>query len=233
MSYLPDIKQSNGQNIPYGYTYPKPNPKNDKNLLITPPGKASKNSIVLNQELAAQKRDTNAKFTTVSKSSSGSCDGYTSYHDARLVNSVRGGNPLVFDKPPRDSGVPLSKLGNPPKYTPYKYNNTSYESVNSGDVTYYVNKDLEDPYFEPNFTRSQVMTPVLYKDPMDSNKPIYERRGLNSSRCIRSPNGHEYFGKLSWIEDTTEHRENILASQMTKMNQSRFNPYFKYIMSEV
>ena len=56
---------------------------------------------------------------------------------------------------------------------------------------------------------------------MGSVKQQYDRQPLNYYDPINSDKNY-YKGGLSWLQDTQEHREDILSKQMNKINEQRF-----------
>jgi hypothetical protein len=58
---------------------------------------------------------------------------------------------------------------------------------------------------------------------MGSLKAHYEREPLISNDPINTDKKY-YKGGLSWIEDSQEHREDLLSKQMSKHNWERWAP---------
>jgi hypothetical protein len=68
------------------------------------------------------------------------------------------------------------------------------------------------------YPMSQTCIEREYVDPMTSIKPEYTL--AHSDEQVNTYSG------LSFINDTAFHRENLMAAQQAKFNQSRIQPYF-------
>lgn len=93
----------------------------------------------------------------------------------------------------------------------------SYAGTNNAEITYYIDESIARPFFGPNFGRG--CPKVCYEDyvdPMTSWKPHYNLE-------IQSP---QNFSRLSWINDSTFFRQDLMSKQMAVMNQSRIEPFF-------
>ena len=130
---------------------------------------------------------------------------------------------LTLDRRPIDGGIPLEKIYTDTSLDRYGKNYRTYSDINAGHITYYIDKSIEDPFFEPLFTNKIVSLGELYKDPMGGIKPEYNRRLLTKIDPINMDRS-SYNGCLSWIEDTQEHREDLISRQMHKYNQQRWEP---------
>lgn len=143
--------------------------------------------------------------------------------DPRMKDVVRrvGDNSQILglDKPPLNSGVPVKSIYKNEKLVGYGKEYLDYGDIKEGQILYYVDGELNKPYFEPTFTHSQNFKKVLYKDPMGSVKPQYNRHPV---ACKKYGDDCEYIFKSSWIEDTNEHREDIISRQMAKYNSQRY-----------
>jgi len=128
---------------------------------------------------------------------------------------------LTLDRQPIDGGIPLEKIYTDKSLDQYGKNYRSYSDINAGHITYYIDKSIEDPFFEPLFTNKFVSSEELYIDPMGGIKPQYERRLLTQNDPINMDRT-SYNGCLSWMEDTQEHREDLLSKQMSKYNKNKW-----------
>jgi hypothetical protein len=154
-----------------------------------------------------------------------SCNGTTYLNsDPRLYNAA-GPSWLQLDRPPLDSSVKLSTLHDDKTLNCYGQNYKSYADVNAGQVLYYISKDREDAFYEPLFSKKATSVGIMYKDPMGSMKPHYNRIPEGNYNPI-SDNPCDVKGEfgLSWMKDSQFHREDLLARQMQKINQTRFEP---------
>ena len=139
--------------------------------------------------------------------------------DPKLISGARGGH-LILDRPPIDGSIPLDKIATDKSLDNYGKSYKTYSDIKAGHITYYVDKSIKDPFFDPIYTIPAHITGELYKDPMDSFKSQYERHFLNRDP-INSVNC-SYNGCLSWIQDSQEHREDIISKQMRKHNEQRW-----------
>jgi len=140
---------------------------------------------------------------------------YTIPNDSRLVSSIRGGLKLNLDSIPAEVLYDEKTLYTDKNLDKYGQNYKNYSDISSGQITYYIDKSIASPYFKPVFSESSKITGYIYKDPMGAEKPIYDRQPLNnSSYCLSS------------IKDTNSHRENLMASQSSKLNQGLWMPRY-------
>ena len=152
-------------------------------------------------------------------------------YDAKLINSMRGSAPMLLDRPPLNSEPQQLDQIYCPLYGSYDGKYNSYKDIDTGYIMYYVDGERENPYTEPVFSTTAKITGYLYKDPMDSVKPTYDRIPITRppKTTIKRDN---YYGKLSWIEDSTEHREDMLSYQMRKRMQQEYVPRWSSVLSE-
>ena len=152
-----------------------------------------------------------------------SFSGTTTYisSDPRLYN--QGGTWLQLDRPPLNSTIKLSSLNIDKSLNNYGKGYTSYSDINTGQYVYYINKEREDPFYKPLFSKEAISIGTMYKDPMGSIKPQYNRIPLNqNNETDETDETNEY--ALSFMKDTQFHREDILALQMRKKNEQRYEP---------
>lgn len=145
---------------------------------------------------------------------------YTSW-DPRLYSSLHN-QYLTFDRPPLESKVPLSEVYDK-KLQGYGQGYETYKDINAGNILYYTDKSIEDPYFNPLFSQPARVGTVVYKDPMGAMKPEYPRI-VEQTKLIGDDQCDNKGFCLSWMRDSQQHREDILASQMAKRNQQRWEP---------
>jgi len=151
--------------------------------------------------------------------SSGSMAVYSS-KDPRLKLVTSGGEYLMLDKPPLESKVRMNDMYLDNNLNRYGQNYETYSDINCGDIIYYINKEKQGPFKSSVFSTSARTTGVLYKDPMGSVKPIYERTPLKKTNPCSTKDFYE--GGLSWIQDSQAHREDLLSKQMIKINQEKW-----------
>ena len=141
--------------------------------------------------------------------------------DPRLKSAAHSGQVITLDRPPQDSTVKINDTMTDASLDNFGQKYKTYSDINAGYITYYVNKELSDPYFEPLFSTTSKITSSLYNDPMGGIKPEYDRESLISQNMITSTKDH-YEGGLSWIQDSTNHRESLMATQMGKQNREKW-----------
>lgn len=129
---------------------------------------------------------------------------------------------LTFDNPPLDYTPKLKDIYNA-NMKNYGKNYETYSDINAGQIIYYTDSSREDAYYKPIFDNKVRTGTVMYQDPMGAMKPEYPRvvpyeNPTTNNNC---DNG-DYC--LSFIKDTNMFREDIIASNMAKTNQSRWMP---------
>jgi len=139
--------------------------------------------------------------------------------DTRLISSLHGGQIMNLDRNPKNSGLNLNEIYDS-NLTNYGQRYGTYSNIDAGQILYYINKSHQDPFYSPVFSNSAQIDGYLYKDPMGSIKPEYNRVPLNHYDPFESRDNYD--GTLSWIADSQEHRENLMASQMSKFNEQKW-----------
>ena len=136
--------------------------------------------------------------------------------DGRLNDSSRNYN-MTLDTPPIQVFYDLKhdNMSGNPKLHNYGRNYTDYASVNGGQIQYYIDKDIADPFFAPVYGMPSKTTAYTWHDPMGSAKVQFEKK-FDMSRT-------KHTGMLSSIEDTTKHRDDIMARQQRTHNECRYD----------
>ena len=123
------------------------------------------------------------------------------------------GQILEFDRPSTTGSIPLCNIYNSPEldnYTPY--------NVNNGQISYYIDDSIKDAFYSPIYQIPSNTKKINYVDPMSSNKPhyalIHKNRDVYNYSCLSSINDSSFF------------RENLIASQQAKYNQTRITPFY-------
>ena len=142
--------------------------------------------------------------------------------DPRLYSSTRA-NYLPLDRPPIDGDVKLNRLYST-QLDGYGSGFMPYDTIRDGQIVYYIDKSIENPYFEPVFGEPAKISKVLYKDPMGAMKPEYNRTPLVNTENPAITTAKSYPSCLSFIQDTQSFREDLLSHQMNKRNQERWMP---------
>lgn len=153
--------------------------------------------------------------------------------DPRLVSPAHSGQVLTLDRPPiqATSGTPyLHDISMDKRLDNFGQNYTGYHDVNAGDIIYYINRSREDPFYEPLFTTPARAIGTLFQDPMGAMKPQYDRVLLTCKNPLNTQND-TYSGGLSWMQDSSFHREDLLARQMRRANEQRYMPRWEGLKS--
>ena len=147
---------------------------------------------------------------------------YSAYGDSRLVNAARA-QITTLDHPPIDGSMKLHELADSKYLDNFGQNYKSYADINAGQFMYYNDTSIEDPYFGPNFITSAYTDGILYKDPMGAMKPQYTRIPVKNDNPI-GPKRDQYDGQYSWMQDSLNHRQDLMSLQQRKSNQQRYVP---------
>lgn len=142
---------------------------------------------------------------------------YTS-NDPRLLNPIRNER-MYLDRPPLNCSVDMDNVYNE-ELDVYGQRYTNYSDIKTGQIMYYTDKQIDNPYFNPVFEKEAVVTAKLYRDPMGSIQPMYDWSPTVVNRdCIPFTEK-----SLSSIDDSQFQRQDIMAFQMRKMNRQRYAP---------
>jgi hypothetical protein len=119
----------------------------------------------------------------------------------------------ALDRPSTTGSVPLCRIYDAPHldgYVPH--------SVNNGQITYYIDHSMKGAFAGPAYQLPSETLAYAYTDPMGSEKPHYSLVHQNA----------DVFGytRLSALNDSSFHRENLIASQQAKYNQTRITPFY-------
>jgi hypothetical protein len=143
--------------------------------------------------------------------------------DPRLISTEHSGQRLTFDRPPITSQTCLNTLLDDTRLDNYGQNYTNYGDIKEGQIMYYIDKSIASPYFNPNFPTTSKVTGSVYKDPMGALKPWYTRQPLTDDNPI-GPERAKYQGCLSSIQDSLDHRQDLMSLQMRKQLQQSYAP---------
>jgi len=165
-------------------------------------------------------------FTPVEGKSDG-CPPLQFYsNDPRLISSAHDGQVLTLDRPPLVSSMQLDKIASDKNLDGYGQNYNTYSDVNAGQIVYYIDKSIEDPFFLPNFVTTAQTDSYLYQDPMGAIKPQYMRRPIFDDNVVAQKRDN-YEGGLSWMQDSLGHRQDLTSLQRRKFNETRYEPRWK------
>ena len=155
-------------------------------------------------------------------------------NDPRLKSMGHNNEAITLDMPPFDGGQTLiNDIAHDKTLNGYGQNYKTYTDINSGDILYYNDISLQNPYFSPNFSSEKaIVTPYLYRDPMGSVRPRYNREPLLKPDCVGTKR-NSYNGCLSFLEDTNNHRQDIMAHQMIRRNEQRWEPRWQIDQNKI
>jgi hypothetical protein len=188
-------------------------------------GLSGESPLFLNPEVVSQ--NYSPSFYPVENQCNGICSiGYLACQDPTVIDVPRGIT-IPLDAPPLDSSIPLEDIYTDPRMQNYgKTFYNSYTDIKAGQILYSVNKAPGDPFYAPNFTKpnSKDNVGVVYTDPMGAQKPEYTYCPRGDACCVACPEKPcaPPSTNLSWIADSTAHREDLLARQMRTMNRTSF-----------
>jgi len=134
--------------------------------------------------------------------------------DPRLIDVMRGYR-QDLNVPAFDGTLLSTDRDVPTSICPRYYD--SYKNIHGGQVFYYKDDYLTQPYFSPNFQLRTRVEPSVFQDPMGSLKPQYTR--------IPSPQSYGYISDYTFDQDQLGYREDLMSLQMRKMNQNNWSIY--------
>ncbi len=133
-------------------------------------------------------------------------------NDPRIRNPAI--NQLVpLDRPPYTGDVKLRNVYNE-DLRGYGQNYKTYRDIHAGQIQYYLDPDLSEPYFEPNFAIRSDITKSVFQDPMGALKPQYDRVPI----AYNNYNISDY----SFDRDQMGFREDLMSKQMRVMDQQEW-----------
>ena len=175
---------------------------------------------ILNPQALQDKYDNN--YTPLNCNIKGCNQKVYSSSDPRLL-SVPLCQYLTLDRPPIQSKINVNEIANDKSLDNYGQNYTGYSDINAGQILYYENKETAEPFHSPNFSTSAYTTSSVIQDPMGQIRPSYIRYPLTKPDHLNTKK-EKYSGCLSWIQDSTDHREDIMSKQMETFNKQRWEP---------
>lgn len=142
--------------------------------------------------------------------------------DPRMYSASRDQR-LKLDSPPIQSKYNPNTIAYDKSLNGYGKKYNSYNDVTGGQIVYYVNRQTQGALISPLFTIPSYVNGSDYIDPMGSVKPSYDRATIvNDHDCSGGTSTEMVNSQLSFIRDTTVHREDILHNQMSKINREKY-----------
>ena len=140
--------------------------------------------------------------------------------DPRQYDSARA-EYLPLDRPPMDGNVRLKNVYDQ-NLDDYGIGFTPYNQIRDGQIVYYVDKSIEDAFYKPVWSEPAEETSEMFIDPMTSYKPEYNRTAVINTENPTTTTPTFYPYCLSSIQDSQSHREDLMALQQRKNNQSKW-----------
>jgi hypothetical protein len=140
---------------------------------------------------------------------------YTSL-DPRLIDVMRGGYSMQLNVPVYDATWKSFNRGLGNKIGTQQY--SSYTDIDGGQVSYYVDDYLTQPYFAPNYQIRSQIQPRVFIDPMGSLKPEYNRVPILQTAS--------YISDYRFDQDQIGFREDIMSLQSRKRDQEDFSKFY-------
>ena len=150
--------------------------------------------------------------------------GYTSIKsDGRLLDARHNYNMQVGEVPTQVVyNMMNDNVSGNPDLKNYGRGYTGYESVNAGDIRYYIDNDLAEPFFNPVYGMKSKSVGIEYKNPMDNLVPAYNKE--YSTDLLED--GLSFINdRVKFVDDITSRQQRIHNSQkyelMHKSNLSK------------
>ena len=128
--------------------------------------------------------------------------------DSRMVDAR--GMRLELDQPAKVGAVHMDDV--------YKIDNSgyggvyqTYSAMNNGQIAYYVDKSISQPFFDPVYTLSSTVTKQVLMDPMTNPKPDYSK---TVGQTLRSVVNDQY------ARDQLSFREELMSRQQNLYNRT-------------
>ena len=126
--------------------------------------------------------------------------------DGRVLDSVRDIR-TVLDKPAETGSVDMDLVGTFDNSN-YGARYNTYSDIRNGQIAYYVDPSISQPFFAPVYTLSSYVDKVIFKDPMDSVKPEYIKTPITSTSYNVS-NDQATRDQLSFREDLMSKQQSL------------------------
>lgn len=143
--------------------------------------------------------------------------------DPRLYDTRRDIQTQLSDPPNQSRVDPFGDVYGHIAHAPKMSGNfyATYPDINTGQIRYYTSSGIEESVFKPLFTDTATTVSYTFTTPMGTVKPQYVRVPFVTTNPSTNPNGIPR-KTLSFLEDTTAHREDILMHQMNTINSQKW-----------
>ena len=133
-------------------------------------------------------------------------------HDGRLVDPIRNYTQELDIKPIQVVYNSIhDNVSNNPELNGYGKNYKGYSTITGGQIQYYIDKQQAEPFYSPVYATKTEAVGKMYMDPMGTVRPQFDKAYKNDS-----------FTCLSWLDDSTAQRDDIIALQQRKHNEQKF-----------
>ena len=132
--------------------------------------------------------------------------GYYYVQDGRVVDAARNIR-MVLDKPAEVGSIDMEQVStfdNRNYGSVYK----TYSDIKNGQIAYYINNDVAQPFISPVYTLSSHVEKTIRIDPMDSPKPEYIKTPVSSTLYSVSKD-QSTRDQLSFREDLMSRQQNL------------------------
>lgn len=144
--------------------------------------------------------------------------GYTSA-DPRLIDTARA-QKLTLDRPPYEGSVKSWKIYDKDLEN-YGKNYKNYTDIHAGQIQYYVDKELDEPLYKPNFIIRSNVESQIFKDPMGGTMFQYTRQPLTVNK--------NEISDYQFDRDQMSYREDILSSYGNQINKNDWSMTWKNV----
>lgn len=159
-------------------------------------------------------------YNKVATPFSGCKTGFVTFDNPKSYDPIRAIR-TVFDRPNYTGKVNVGNVCHDEiydkMYTQYGKGYRNYMDINAGQIQYYIDSAVKDPYSYPNFTDPAVVRTRLFVDPNNIVKPQYDRWPMKEYSWNKQ--GGKYDACDSYTHDTMEFRQDIMERQQRKNNQ--------------
>lgn len=136
--------------------------------------------------------------------------GYYYVYDGRVVDAPRSIR-MTLNEPAMVGAVDMDQVAyidNSNYGGVYK----TYSDIKNGQIAYYVNQDISQPFFNPVYTLSSYVDKTIRLDPMDSPKPEYIKTPITST--------FHSISKDQATRDELSFREDLMSRQQNLYNRT-------------
>jgi hypothetical protein len=140
--------------------------------------------------------------------------------DGRLADIGRGFFTQTLDSKPVQVYYNLinDNISQSQELNTYGLGYKSYETVSGGQVQYYIDKEISDPFIRPVYGMQSKAEGVTWTDPMSARKVQFNKKYPEKNTAC-----------LSWIQDSSSQRDDITALQQRKFNEQRYDLLYNRI----